>query len=83
MFPYVSSQKVCTKCNVFLYSTNLLRLYGQTTTVQAGVTSTNRDNPATNWDVITKSPLVEGEGEDKVLKLQFDVREYDPYEVCG
>lgn len=33
-------------------------------------------------DFLSDSPLVEGEGENRRLKLQFDVSQFDASEVC-
>ncbi|CAH1640665.1 unnamed protein product [Spodoptera littoralis] len=62
------------------FSTDLTKLYGQTSTIQTGIVQ-NADSVFTNWDVITNSPLVQGEGEDKKLQLQFDVSQFDPTEI--
>ncbi|CAH0696278.1 unnamed protein product [Spodoptera exigua] len=61
-------------------SNDLSKLYGQTSTVQTGIVQ-NADNVLSNWDVLTNSPLVQGEGEEKKLKLQFDVSQFDPTEI--
>ncbi|KAG6439699.1 hypothetical protein O3G_MSEX001001, partial [Manduca sexta] len=37
--------------------------------------------PITDLDPLANSPLVQGEGESKELKLQFDVSQFDPSEV--
>lgn len=49
-------------------------------TVQTDLTSKS-DDSETNWDSIANSPLVEGEGESRTLKLQFDLSQFDPEEV--
>lgn len=38
-------------------------------------------DPALAWEHLTRSPLVEGQGNDKRLKLQFDVSHFEPSEV--
>ncbi|KAJ0171479.1 hypothetical protein K1T71_013029 [Dendrolimus kikuchii] len=63
------------------FSTDLMRLYGQTSNIQTGVASSQRDSPTSDWEALTNSPFVEGEGENKTLKLQFDLSEFDPTEV--
>ncbi|XP_059055743.1 stress-induced protein 1-like [Achroia grisella] len=63
------------------FSSDLMRVYGQASTVQTGLMNSQKDTPQTSWDTITNSPLVEGEGDDRSLKLQFDVSQFDPDEV--
>ncbi|XP_026750654.2 heat shock protein beta-6-like [Galleria mellonella] len=63
------------------FSSDLMHIYGQASTMQTGVTSSKRDTPQTSWDNITSSPLVEGDEDNKSLKLQFDVSQFDPNEV--
>ncbi|XP_032523889.2 heat shock protein 30D-like [Danaus plexippus] len=41
----------------------------------------NTSSPDPHADLLTNSPLVEGEGENKILKLQFDVSQFNPEEV--
>ncbi|XP_075985535.1 protein lethal(2)essential for life-like [Anticarsia gemmatalis] len=58
----------------------LTHFYNQSVTVESGMTSPS-DQSIPGWDVITSSPLVQGEGDNIVLKLQFDVSQFDPTEV--
>lgn len=53
-------------------SSETLHLY------HAGV---NTDNECSHWESLASSPLIEGEGETKTLKLQFDVSHFEPGEV--
>ncbi|XP_060807380.1 heat shock protein beta-1-like [Amyelois transitella] len=66
------------------FSDNLMCLYGHTTSAHSAVSSAQRDRtnsaPAT-LENINNSPLIEGEGEAKTLKLQFDLSQFDPSEV--
>ncbi|XP_035452194.2 protein lethal(2)essential for life-like [Spodoptera frugiperda] len=62
------------------FSTDLTKFYSQATTVHTNLVQQN-DKMFTNWDMLTNSPLVQGEGEDKKLKLQFDVSQFDPTEI--
>ncbi|CAF4874333.1 unnamed protein product [Pieris macdunnoughi] len=64
-------------CIAFAYS-NVLGLYGQTDTTLT--TSKDTGKPPT-WDSLVTSSLIEGEGENRVIKLQFDLSEFDPTEV--
>ncbi|XP_047520474.1 heat shock protein 30C-like [Pieris napi] len=60
------------------FSSNVLGLYGQTDTTLT--TSKDTGKPLT-WDSLVTSSLIEGEGENRVIKLQFDLSEFDPTEV--
>ncbi|XP_022127341.2 heat shock protein 30D-like [Pieris rapae] len=60
------------------FSTNILGLYGQTDTTLT--TSKDTGKPPT-WDSLATSSLIEGEGENRVIKLQFDLSGFDPTEV--
>ncbi|CAH3947386.1 heat shock protein 30D-like [Pieris brassicae] len=60
------------------FSSNILGLYGQTDTTLT--TSKDTGKPPT-WDSLVTSSLIEGEGENRVIKLQFDLSEFDPTEV--
>nr|XP_021194774.2 protein lethal(2)essential for life [Helicoverpa armigera] len=61
------------------FSLDLDQYYGQSSNVQTGLMT--RQENLSHWDHLTNSPLVQGEGEDKSLKLQFDVSQFDPTEV--
>uniref|UniRef100_A0A2A4JVE0 SHSP domain-containing protein n=1 Tax=Heliothis virescens TaxID=7102 RepID=A0A2A4JVE0_HELVI len=61
------------------FSSDLNQYYGQSSDVQSGLMSSRPES--VNWDILTNSPLVQGEGEDKTLKLQFDVSHFDPTEI--
>ncbi|CAH0596990.1 unnamed protein product [Chrysodeixis includens] len=60
------------------FSSDLSRFYGQSSMQTARPSRNDIEN---NWDTLTNSPLVQGEGSDKTLKLQFDVSQFDPTEV--
>ncbi|XP_045762001.1 alpha-crystallin A chain-like [Maniola jurtina] len=53
-------------------------LQDQFTKAQSG---TNTSKRPLSLDFLSNSPLVEGEGENKKLKLQYDVSQFDPSEV--
>lgn len=38
-------------------------------------------NDDKGWETLTHSPLIQGEGDDKMLNLQFDVSQFEPSEV--
>ncbi|XP_053618069.1 uncharacterized protein LOC128679694 [Plodia interpunctella] len=65
------------------FSNNLMCLYGHTTSATSALSSAQRERTSapTMLESITNSPLIEGEGEVKTLKLQFDVSSFDPSEV--
>ncbi|CAK1543424.1 unnamed protein product [Leptosia nina] len=59
------------------FSTNLMGLYGTDNL------TTSKETPGKplNWESLNTSPLIEGEGENRMIKLQFDLSEFDPTEV--
>ncbi|KAL0861533.1 hypothetical protein ABMA27_009048 [Loxostege sticticalis] len=67
------------------FSTNLMYYYNQTPTAQGQVglspSQTAAPSPI-NVETLNNSPLLEGEGEAKTLKLQFDVSQFNPNEVA-
>ncbi|XP_028156824.1 heat shock protein beta-6-like [Ostrinia nubilalis] len=64
------------------FSTNLMYFYDQTPTGQLNISSQTALPSAVNPEMLTNSPLVEGEGDSKTLKLQFDVSQFTPNEVA-
>lgn len=58
-----------------------MRLYGQTCSVQTGITSSQPDASNSDWETLISSPLINSDGENKYLKLQFDLSQFDPSEV--
>ncbi|CAK1591127.1 unnamed protein product [Parnassius mnemosyne] len=66
------------------FSTNLMNLYDLTPSEHCSLRADSmsiRTDPASQWEMITNSPLVEGEGDNKSLKLQFDLSQFEPTEV--
>ncbi|CAG4939542.1 unnamed protein product [Colias eurytheme] len=61
------------------FSANLMGIYSQTDTAL----TTSKEKPAkqVNWELLNTSPLIEGEGQDRVIKLRFDLSDFDPTEV--
>ncbi|CAG5055109.1 unnamed protein product [Parnassius apollo] len=67
------------------FSTNLMNLYeyapSERCSLMDSTSMSVKTDPASQWEVITNSPLVEGEDENKTLKLQFDLSQFEPTEV--
>ncbi|KAI5638393.1 hsp20/alpha crystallin family domain-containing protein [Phthorimaea operculella] len=60
--------------------TNLQVLYGlQGPSGQANQPAGTNEQPL--WDALANSPLIQGEGDDKIIKLQFDVSAFDPNDI--
>ncbi|XP_068625257.1 protein lethal(2)essential for life-like [Battus philenor] len=64
------------------FNTNLMKLYGVPPTDRSpSSTQSMRLQVSNEMDVLNNTPLVEGEGENRKLKLQFDLTQFDPAEV--
>ncbi|XP_049880329.1 alpha-crystallin B chain-like [Pectinophora gossypiella] len=64
------------------FSSDLQTLYGQQgTSAQVGTALTSDIQSSPTWDSLVNSPLIQGEGTDKMLKLQFDLSQFDPAEI--
>ncbi|XP_013176998.1 PREDICTED: alpha-crystallin B chain-like isoform X3 [Papilio xuthus] len=66
------------------FSTNLTNLYSMASShcsINSSQTQVPKVQLSNERDLLKNSPLVVGEGEDKKLKLQFDLSQFDPSEV--
>ncbi|KAJ2941312.1 hypothetical protein O0L34_g3511 [Tuta absoluta] len=68
------------------FSSNLLKLYGQQEPSgpsgvkgQASGPSETTEQPI--WDAVAKSPIIQGKGSERTIKLQFDVSAFDPNDI--
>lgn len=52
---------------------------GQKNVVHSVAMASHNDDKG--WETLTRSPLIQGEGDDKMLNLQFDVSQFEPSEV--
>ncbi|XP_072948053.1 heat shock protein beta-1-like [Epargyreus clarus] len=67
-------------------SSDLMHIYAQTSSLDAVSAQESCENQAcskskSNWETLANSPLVEVDGCNKTLKLQFDVSQFGPSEV--